>query len=206
MPASFAARTRPALITSASVAPGTTTTPSAVTDDPVARLDQHPAALDRCPHRPALGLARAAQRDHRREHREPVGLDLGDVAHATVDHETSQAARLRAGREHLTPVAELAEVADVDDERVTRLRPGRPRRGSRGCRPACTAPGTPAPRAGRRPTRRGSGPASPAPRSRPSVAAPSSSSACVTSTSADIPYSYPPVRAGQLPIGGGRGI
>ena len=42
-----------------------------------------------------------------REHREAVRLERVDVAHTAVDHEPGEAARLRAGREHLAPVAAL---------------------------------------------------------------------------------------------------
>ena len=146
----------------------------AVADDPVPRV--HVDAADR---RVAADLARqrlrrARQGDQRAEHREAESLQRFDVAHAAVDHQAGDAARLRRGREHLTPVAELGFVADVDDEHACRPVPPRPRRARRGCRRACSAPGTRAPRCAHPATRREMRARIGRPPLSPSVAAPSS--------------------------------
>ena len=46
-------------------------------------------------------------------------LERVDVADTAVDHETAQAARLGAGREHLAPVTARGFVPDVHDEHRT---------------------------------------------------------------------------------------
>ena len=63
-------------------------------------------------------LDRAAQRDAAGEHREAVVAQRVDVAHAGVDHEAGEAARLGRGRQHLAPVAPFREAVDLDDERA----------------------------------------------------------------------------------------
>ena len=134
------------------------------------------------------------------EHREPERGERVDVAHAAVDHEAGDAARLRRGREHLTPVAELGlarrrrrrapspgsarATPDVDREVVAR----RAAHGDGRARDLGPGPHRPDPRsASRRP-----------PHS-PSVAAPwaSSSAASVGMTDSVMRVSR---------IGGGRGI
>src|SRR5262245_16645290 len=52
-----------------------------------------------------------------------MSFECGDVSNTSVDDETGHAARLRGGRQHLTPVAELPLVAHVDHQRTARRRP-----------------------------------------------------------------------------------
>ena len=171
-----------------------------VADDPVAALDRHAPAANRRVDRAGLGPStRHASAIMEENTGKPcASIALMSRTPPSITRPASPRASRRRG-EHLAPVAELAHLADVDDERVAGRGRRRPR-GSRGCRLACTGPGTPAPRAGR--------PATPARiRARmaraplsPSVAAPSSSSAWVISTSRAFRVPLPG------PVGGGRGI
>ena len=87
-----------------------------VADDPVA-VDNVDVA-DQCLVADVTGLffRRAAQGDHRREHGEAMRFECIDVAHAAVDHESDDAARLGRGRKDLAPVAALRFEANVHDE------------------------------------------------------------------------------------------
>ena len=68
----------------------------AVADDPVAGLDVDVTDVRARADRARQRLRRAAQRDQRAEHREPESFQRVDVAHAAVDDEPGDAARLRA--------------------------------------------------------------------------------------------------------------
>ena len=100
-----------------------------VADDPVAGLDRRAAALDR--HADRAGLVLVAPR--RAIIEENTGNPwpwISAMSRTPPSITRPESPRLRAGGEHLTPVAELAEVADVHDERVALGARPRPRRGS----------------------------------------------------------------------------
>jgi len=109
-----------------------------VGDDPVTPNDLDIADDRRASDATRFLLRRAAQRDHRREHRKAVQLERLDVTDATVDHQTSQPPRLGSGRQHLTPVAARVLVTDVHDQ--YRARGGLRDRDvdPRGCRQCCS--------------------------------------------------------------------
>ena len=96
--------------------PGTKVTPStsATTQSPAAT--RTPPTRTGAPDGPRLVLRRAGERDGRREDREAVRLERGDVAHAAVEDQARQPGRLGRRREHLAPVAAVGHLPDVDDE------------------------------------------------------------------------------------------
>ena len=115
-PASLASRARPAASTSASDPARHERDAVDVGHHPVPRRDQHAAHPHRGPHRARLVLRRAGERDGRREHREAVRLQRGDVAHAAVEDQSRQPGRLGRRRQHLAPVPAVGHATHVDDE------------------------------------------------------------------------------------------
>src|SRR5262249_24720281 len=84
-----------------------------VADDPVAGLDRDVADGDRPRHGAGLLLRGAGEREAGGEHGEAVTGERVAVADATVDDQIGDTPRLRAGGEHLAPVAEVARAAHV---------------------------------------------------------------------------------------------
>ena len=68
------------------------------------------------PDRPGLVLRGAGEGDGGREHREPVRLEGGDVAHPAVEDQPGQPGGLGRRRQHLAPVATVGHLAHVDHQ------------------------------------------------------------------------------------------